>query len=151
MGKQELHSRTLQDSFSFHHAKNSFLWLPFILISMRFASTHINWTYSHFTDLCQHVLWCEVCIFMPVLYTILACIFILLHFSFVLFCFLFSSLSPPPTLFLQPFFSSDSHAGLNASLERKKNEFDSSSTEDTDQAFVIGQHCLVSVQLYWAI
>ncbi|XP_015687845.1 tyrosine-protein phosphatase non-receptor type 13, partial [Protobothrops mucrosquamatus] len=33
--------------------------------------------------------------------------------------------------------NSDSHAGLNASLERKKNEFDSSSTEDTDQAFVI--------------
>ncbi|XP_007420765.1 tyrosine-protein phosphatase non-receptor type 13 [Python bivittatus] len=33
--------------------------------------------------------------------------------------------------------NSHSHAGLNASLERKKNESDSSSTEDTGQAFVI--------------
>ncbi|XP_034296322.1 tyrosine-protein phosphatase non-receptor type 13 isoform X5 [Pantherophis guttatus] len=33
--------------------------------------------------------------------------------------------------------NSHSHAGLNASLERKKNEFDSSSAEDAGQAFVI--------------
>uniref|UniRef100_A0A670Z268 Tyrosine-protein phosphatase non-receptor type 13 n=1 Tax=Pseudonaja textilis TaxID=8673 RepID=A0A670Z268_PSETE len=40
--------------------------------------------------------------------------------------------------------NSHSHAGLNASLKRKKNESDSSSmAEDAGQAFVIGQHCLL--------
>uniref|UniRef100_A0A663DMM7 Tyrosine-protein phosphatase non-receptor type 13 n=1 Tax=Aquila chrysaetos chrysaetos TaxID=223781 RepID=A0A663DMM7_AQUCH len=36
--------------------------------------------------------------------------------------------------------NSKSHAGLSRSPERKKNESDSSSTEDTSQAYVVGQH-----------
>lgn len=36
--------------------------------------------------------------------------------------------------------SSKSHAGLSRSPERKKNESDSSSIEDTGQAYVVGQH-----------
>uniref|UniRef100_A0A670KCG9 Tyrosine-protein phosphatase non-receptor type 13 n=1 Tax=Podarcis muralis TaxID=64176 RepID=A0A670KCG9_PODMU len=39
--------------------------------------------------------------------------------------------------------NSHSHAGLNSSLERRKNESDSSSAEDTGQAYVVGQHCLI--------
>uniref|UniRef100_A0A8D0G9C2 Tyrosine-protein phosphatase non-receptor type 13 n=1 Tax=Sphenodon punctatus TaxID=8508 RepID=A0A8D0G9C2_SPHPU len=36
--------------------------------------------------------------------------------------------------------NSKSHTGLNRSLERRKNESDSSSIEDTGQAYVVGQH-----------
>uniref|UniRef100_A0A8C0BKQ6 Tyrosine-protein phosphatase non-receptor type 13 n=1 Tax=Buteo japonicus TaxID=224669 RepID=A0A8C0BKQ6_9AVES len=36
--------------------------------------------------------------------------------------------------------NSKSHAGLSRSPERKKNESDSSSTEDASQAYVVGQH-----------
>uniref|UniRef100_A0A8D2L2I4 Tyrosine-protein phosphatase non-receptor type 13 n=1 Tax=Varanus komodoensis TaxID=61221 RepID=A0A8D2L2I4_VARKO len=37
--------------------------------------------------------------------------------------------------------NSHSHAGLDASLERRKNESDSSSTEETGQAFVVEYYC----------
>ncbi|XP_070614154.1 tyrosine-protein phosphatase non-receptor type 13 isoform X2 [Erythrolamprus reginae] len=39
--------------------------------------------------------------------------------------------------------NSHCHAGFNASLERKKNESDSSSADDAVQAFAIGQHSLL--------
>uniref|UniRef100_A0A670K8L7 Tyrosine-protein phosphatase non-receptor type 13 n=1 Tax=Podarcis muralis TaxID=64176 RepID=A0A670K8L7_PODMU len=42
--------------------------------------------------------------------------------------------------------NSHSHAGLNSSLERRKNESDSSSAEDTGQAYVVGQHYVLQTK-----
>uniref|UniRef100_A0A8C6JWF0 Tyrosine-protein phosphatase non-receptor type 13 n=1 Tax=Melopsittacus undulatus TaxID=13146 RepID=A0A8C6JWF0_MELUD len=43
--------------------------------------------------------------------------------------------------------NSKSHAGLSRSPERKKNESDSSSIEDTGQAYVVGQHAKTGFQI----
>uniref|UniRef100_A0A8U8BZR0 Tyrosine-protein phosphatase non-receptor type 13 n=1 Tax=Geospiza parvula TaxID=87175 RepID=A0A8U8BZR0_GEOPR len=44
--------------------------------------------------------------------------------------------------------NSKSHAGLSRSPERKKNESDSSSIEDTGQAYVVGQHAKNNITVF---
>lgn len=72
---------------------------------------------------------------------------ILLHWSFPS----LSQLPLPsvwfPLLSFSP-LSSKSHAGLSRSPERKKNESDSSSIEDTGQAYVVGQHAKNNITVF---
>lgn len=70
---------------------------------------------------------------------------ILLHWSFPLPTSSFLCLVP--LLSFSP-LSSKSHAGLSRSPERKKNESDSSSIEDTGQAYVVGQHAKNNITVF---
>uniref|UniRef100_A0A672UUH1 Tyrosine-protein phosphatase non-receptor type 13 n=1 Tax=Strigops habroptila TaxID=2489341 RepID=A0A672UUH1_STRHB len=47
--------------------------------------------------------------------------------------------------------NSKSHAGLSRSPERKKNESDSSSIEDTGQAYVVGQHAKNNITVFYIL